>query len=281
VDYIELICEVREGDVTMVTGILVAQLAEIGFESFDEEGGTLKAYIQSPLFDEYVMGQLEVFNLPGVVIDTRFVKIDDRDWNEEWEKNFKPVWIANKCRIRASFHDPDPSALVELVIDPRMAFGTGHHETTSLAIELILEMEWKGTNVLDMGTGTGILSILVSKLGAQKVLAIDIDEWAVNNTLDNLVQNQVSQVLVLQGDVEMIPDEKFPKVIANINLNVITRDLKHYVGCLSSKGQIILSGFYSQDVPLVEKEASMLGCKIVKVIEKNNWVAMIIERVME
>jgi ribosomal protein L11 methyltransferase len=255
--------------------ILVAFLGELGYESFESTDNGLKAYIPQPLFNQDQLSQaLQEWNKNSqIAYEVSLIK--DQDWNAEWEKNVQPVFVGETCVIRPSFSPSFPEKKYEIIIDPKLAFGTGHHPTTVLMMEFLLEQELRGKKLLDMGCGTGVLSILASMMGAQSVTAIDIDEWAVNNTRKNFELNNVSNVKILQGDATAIPHDKFDLVLANINRNILIQDMHAYSNVLNRKGILILSGFYSEDKPLIESQATKFDLKILNFRSNNNWVSVI------
>lgn len=272
-DYLKINIEIHPFE-EWLRDVLVAELASAGFDSFVETGTGLEAYIPGNLFSE-----AEFKNILKSFEDQfefKFEKetIKSRNWNEEWEKNyFKPLVIGNECVIRAPFHTDFPKAKYEIVIEPNMAFGTGNHETTSMMLEFILEEEMKGKKVLDMGCGTGILGILASMKGAEKVTAIDIDEWSFHGTKENAELNQIKNIEVKLGDASLLGREKFDIVFANIQRNVILADLPVYVKSLTQNAKLFLSGFYENDYPEIKKAAEKQGLKDAGFKLKNNWVA--------
>lgn len=256
--------------------IIAAHLSELEFESFEDTETGLKAFIQEHLYNESVVIEAldEINEMVPLTREVNF--IPEQNWNETWEKNYEPVMIAGKCFIRAPFHAPNPEAKYELIIEPKMSFGTAHHETTSMMIELILEKNWQGKKVLDMGSGTGVLGILASKMGAREVVAIDNDEWAYLNAIENVGRNYTGNIKVLQGDDALIEDQKFDVIIANINRNILLAQIQNYSKALNPGGEVFLSGFYEEDVPVLLKEAENYSLKLKQKITKNSWVAMIV-----
>lgn len=254
--------------------VLAAVLGEVGFESFVEQEDTLAAYIQTSLYDEASLRQaLADFPLPDTDICYTSVEAEDKDWNEEWEKNFfQPIVIDSRCAIHSTFHTDVPQAEYDIVINPQMAFGTGHHETTSLVLGELLEADLSGKSVLDMGCGTSILAILARMRGAQCCTAVDIDEWCVRNSLENISLNRVDSIQVYQGDASSLSDKgPFDWVIANINRNILLADMQHYVARMTPQAHLLISGFYIDDLPLLQAEAQRLGLTFVHSREKNRW----------
>ena len=202
--------------------------------------------------------------------------MEDKDWNEEWEKNyFQPIHIGNECQIRASFHPEEPGFRHNILIDPKMAFGTGNHETTYLMIQAMLASDLKGQEVLDMGCGTAVLAILAHQQGAKRIVAIDIDEWAYNNALENIHLNQAEEIQVLLGGAERIAGtETYDTILANINRNILLHDIHHYAQALKEGGQLIMSGFYEEDCPMLEAECRQWGLEPIDRASRNKWTRM-------
>ena len=257
--------------------ILVAMLSELPFESFDETPEFVLGYIPGE------SANLEEINLVTSLLPfsvfTENEMIPDQNWNEVWEKNyFKPLLIGNRCLVRAPFHTEYEQAEFELVIEPKMAFGTGNHETTTLVAEQILEMDLTGKTVLDMGCGTGILGMLASMKGAKSVTAIDIDTWSFESTVENARLNNIFNLETKLGDARLLGDELYEIIFANIHKNVILTDLPVYESVLQSGGKLYLSGFYTQDMPDVKAKAESLGLIETGFQEKNNWVVYSFEK---
>ncbi len=261
----------------VVNDVLSAVLAEAGFESFVEQPEGINAYIQTALFNEEELKEaLDGFPLPETGITYTYTEAEDKDWNEEWEKNFfQPIVIGDRCVIHSTFHHNVPAAAYDIVINPQMAFGTGHHETTSLIIEELLESDLQGKALLDMGCGTSILAILARMRGAQPCTAVDIDEWCVRNSLENIELNKVDHISVYQGDASSLWDKgPFDVVIANINRNILLADMKHYVARMTPGATLLMSGFYTEDIPAIREEAERNGLTFVANSVKNNWTAV-------
>ena len=255
----------------MQTEILIAQLGELGFESFLENPNQLLAYIPSDKFSAK-----NVFPLldsdPSIDLFT-LENIEEQNWNAVWESAYEPVRFGDFCNIRAPFHEAVSDVKFDLIIEPKMSFGTAHHETTSLMIEWLKTEPIEGKRVLDMGCGTGILAILSQKLGAKFVEAIDNDEWAFENTKENILRNETSQIAVELGDAENLKNKNFDLIIANINRNILIRDMSIYVQTMSNDAVILLSGFYKSDLDAVSKSCVNHGLTYVSHLEKNHWVA--------
>ena len=264
--------------------VLTALAGDLGFESFveAEEEQLLKAYIQQKLYNEEAIQQMvSEFPLPDFTISYTSQEQEDKDWNEEWEKNFfQPIIIGERCVIHSTFHKDIPQMEYDILINPQMAFGTGHHETTSLIVNRLLETELKGLSVLDMGCGTSILAILAAKRGATPITAIDIDDWCVANSADNIQLNQVEGITVRLGDADILRTERpeFDLIIANINRNILTTDMDAYAGCMHKGSRIYLSGFYVDDIPTIQQSLTANGLTFVEHYENNRWAMVIAEK---
>jgi len=267
---------------TTVNDVLSAILGEIGFESFVEDENGIKAYIQQPIYDETTLKET-IANIPleNVTISYNAELMEDKDWNEEWEKNFfQPIVVGDQCAIHSTFHKDIPKAKYEILINPQMAFGTGHHETTSLILEELLDAGLQNKSLLDMGCGTSILAILAAKRGAKPITAIDIDTWCVENSKENILLNKVDNITVELGDADSLQGrEPFDIIIANINRNILLRDMNSYTACMHKGSEIYMSGFYVTDIPLIREKAESLGLKFIHHKEKSNWV--VVKFVME
>lgn len=257
--------------------ILVAMLSELTFESFDDTDELVLGYIPGESFDlDEIAGITTTLSFS---VDIENEMIPDQNWNEVWEKNyFKPLLIGGRCLVRAPFHTEYEPAEFELVIEPKMAFGTGNHETTTLVAEQILNMDLTGKTVLDVGCGTGILGMLASLKGAKSVTAIDIDIWSFESTVENARLNNISNIEAKLGDAGLLGSESYEIIFANIHKNVIIKDLPVYEGVLQSGGKLFLSGFYTQDMSDVKVKAESLGLKETGFHEKNNWVVYAFEK---
>ena len=272
-DYIELNCQVEAENPKIVIEILIAELNEIGFESYDEEEEGLKAYILEKFFDFDAVKKLQVNTLPNCTIDYSWKVIETQNWNQVWEKSFNPIIIDNQCVIRAPFHKGTPKLKYEMIIEPKMSFGTGHHETTYLMLKTMLELDFKNQTVLDMGCGTGVLAIFAKLKGAKGVTAIDVDEWAYTNTLENIEKNNCHDINVLQGDASLLVGQKFDIILANINRNILMDDIPKYARVLKKEGILLLSGLYGRDLSMIKEEAESHQLKYKSHKEKHNWVA--------
>jgi ribosomal protein L11 methyltransferase len=276
VNYIEIKCEKPSSEEQL--DILIADMADLGFESFTEEEDYLLAYIPE---NEYVNKLLSenAYLMQQKAEGKLAVKlIEDQNWNAIWESSYDPVVIDNRCRIRAPFHPADNSMKFDIVIHPKMSFGTAHHETTALIISMLLHEEIAGLKVLDMGCGTGVLAILSVLKGAQSAVAIDFDEWAYNNTIENVALNNISNIDVKLGDASVLGNESFILILANINKNVLLKDMQSYTQVLEKEGRIIFSGFYKSDLDDIKTVAEKNGLTYQSHNEKNNWVAAVFSK---
>ena len=261
----------------ILNDVLAAELGEIGFESFTQDEQGLQGYISDQLYDEAALKEtLAAFPLEETTIHYVCTPVESKDWNEEWEKNyFKPIRIGNDCLIRASFHEPEPGYTYTIIIDPKMAFGTGNHETTFLMISWMLEEQLAGKRLLDMGCGTAVLAILARMKGAEKVVAIDIDEWAYTNALENIRLNHTAEIEVALGGAERIAAfAPFEVIFANINRNILLQDMHHYAEALQPAGQLFMSGFYLEDLPVIAEECQRNCLRVEGYKERHNWVAV-------
>jgi len=258
-----------------ISDLLASFLGDLGFESFERVGEELIAYIRKDYFrQEAFDGLIHNFEYADI-ISFEFKEIEQINWNEAWEKNyFEPILIDNICLIHSSFHTNLPDAKYAIVIDPKMSFGTGHHETTSLMITEMLKLDFSGKTVLDMGCGTSVLAILAAKKGADHITAIDIDPWCVENSIENIQKNITPHIQVKQGDVSLLKGNYFDVILANINRNILLQDIQQYAESLNSNGVLLMSGFYVEDIPALEKEASKFDLSPQSFQEKNNWAVV-------
>ncbi len=258
-----------------VSDVLASILAESGYESFSETLQGMTAFIPAKLFNEDYLREFIPETLYGSAISYSWELIPGQDWNHEWEKNyFQPIVIGTDCVIHSSFHTDYPKATWDIVIDPKMAFGTGHHETTSLMLEFLLELDVKGKSFLDMGCGTAVLAILASMKGAGPLLGIDIDEWACENALENIRLNGTPGIEILVGDASTLSGKgTFDLVFANINRNILLSDMDAYVGVMLAGSSLFMSGFYTEDLAVIRAKAERLGLRYVDSRSRNNWCA--------
>jgi ribosomal protein L11 methyltransferase len=271
-DYVEVTYVITPKDPW--ADIIIAQLGEIGFDSFEETDEGFKGYIEGKLFNEAELNNIEaVRDNSEVKINYTVKKIDDTNWNEVWESNFEPVHI-DDCYIRAPFHEKKEGITYELIIEPKMSFGTGHHETTSLMVKWLLELDMKGKTVLDMGCGTGVLAILASKKGASKLTAIDNYIYAYENTVENIERNACRNIEVILGDATALGKQKYDIIIANITRNVLLEDMESYSNVLNKDGLILFSGFFSIDKSLIEDKATSLGLTYVGEKLEKEWMSL-------
>lgn len=270
-----------EPDLTTASDMLSAFLGEIGFESFVFENNVLTAYVRSEAFSSEAFAEvLDQLPLPQVTLSAETEEIEGRDWNHEWEKNyFQPIVVADRCVIHSTFHTDYPKCEYDIVIDPKMAFGTGHHATTSQIIAQLLEMDLIGKAVVDMGTGTGILAILAAMRGAAPVVAIEIDPAAEVNARENMALNHQAQIDLRLGDATMLEGCRADVFIANINRNIILNDLEAYAATLNRDAIMILSGFYESDIPMLEARAAAFGLEYVRhTTQGDNWACLVLRK---
>ena len=253
--------------------ILVAELEDKAFESFMETEEGISAYVQKELWTEDILNDVSILNNSDFKISYKVEEIEQVNWNEEWEKNFEAIDVDGKCHVRAPFHSMT-DAEFDIVIEPKMSFGTGHHETTHMMIQHLLETDVTNMKTLDMGCGTAILAILAEMKGAKPIDAIDIDNWCYLNSIENAERNNCSHITVYEGDAALLKGKKYDLIIANINRNILLNDMQHYVDCLNPKGTILFSGFYTEDIPFIDKSCTSKGLTYVKKFERNNWVSL-------
>jgi ribosomal protein L11 methyltransferase len=274
-NYIEITltaCEPVDQNVEIIS----AYLAEFGFEGVAEDE-IVKAYVaENEKSDEEIKILLDELIEKKLCFDEYIIDIiKPKNWNEEWEKNyFQPILIGEQCLIKSSFHKTDLKAKYEIIIDPKMSFGTGHHETTSMMAEYILETDIKGKIVMDMGTGTGILGILASMIGCDKIIGIDNDSWCYENAQENIEKNNIHNFEMILGDAGMLKSypDTFDVFIANINRHILLADIKYYVKTMRKPSTLLLSGFYLEDLPDIEAECSKHGLKFIDKKIKKNWI---------
>ena len=270
-----------EPDLTTASDMLSAFLGEIGFESFVFENNVLTAYVRSEAFSSEAFAEvLDQLPLPQITLSAETEEIEGRDWNHEWEKNyFQPIVVADRCVIHSTFHADYPKCEYDIVIDPKMAFGTGHHATTSQIIAQLLELDLIGKAVVDMGTGTGILAILAAMRGAAPVVAIEIDPAAEVNARENMVLNHQAQIDLRLGDATMLEGCRADVFIANINRNIILNDLEAYAATLNRDAIMILSGFYESDIPMLQARAAAFGLEYVRhTTQGDNWACLVLRK---
>lgn len=260
------------------TEILIAELGELGFESFVEEDDSFKAYILADLFRNIAVDELVKSLQNQFSISYTFAEIPDQNWNAKWESEYASVMVDDRCYIRAPFHPANPSVEFEIIIEPQMSFGTAHHETTFQMIQLLIDEDVQGKSVLDMGSGTGVLAILAAKKNAAVVHAIDNNEWAFKNASENVSKNGFPQIVVEQGDATLLKNRSYNLILANINKNILLDDMATYYGSLAPNGRIFFSGFYENDLEDIRSHAESIGLKYMNHRSKNQWVAAVFQK---
>jgi len=253
--------------------ILIAELGYAGFESFVETEEGVTAYIQKEEWNASILDEIQILNSEEFQIDFEFNEIKQTNWNEEWEKNFSPIVVDNVCTVRAPFHEK-PNTQYDIIIEPKMSFGTGHHETTHMMIQHILKNDFTNKSVLDMGCGTGVLAILAEIKGAKSLDAVDYDNWCYLNSLENVERNNCKNITVIEEDASVLKGKKYDIIIANINRNILLNDLGTYVSCLNKGGLLFLSGFYNDDISIIQDECEKHMLKFDEKLERNHWVAL-------
>ena len=255
------------------TEILIAELGNAGFESFVESEDGVTAYIQKKEWNAGILDDIFVLNSEEFSIEYNQNEVAQTNWNSEWEKNFEAIQVDDLVSIRAPFHE-HPNLKYDIVIEPKMSFGTGHHETTHMMVQHLLKLDLENKKVLDMGCGTGILAIFAEMKGAKPIDAIDIDNWCYENSLENVTRNNCENISVYEGDASLLVAKKYDLIIANINRNILLMDMNVYANCLDENGVLLLSGFYEEDIPVIDAEVSKHGLKLETFIQRNNWVAL-------
>ncbi|CAZ96929.1 50S ribosomal protein L11 methyltransferase [Zobellia galactanivorans] len=253
--------------------ILIAELGEAGFESFVENEEGVLAYIQKEDWNENILETVEILDNSIFEVGFSIKEIEQENWNATWEKNFEAIQVADQCVVRAPFHEK-PDVAFDIVIEPKMSFGTGHHETTYMMLQFVLENDFEGKDVLDMGSGTGVLAILAALKKAAHIDAIDIDNWCYLNAKENVERNNCSHISVFEGDSSLLGERKYNVILANINRNILLADIPVYAQNLRENGALFLSGFYEEDIPLISETCLKAGLKFEKNLQKNNWVAV-------
>ncbi|TAH25440.1 MAG: 50S ribosomal protein L11 methyltransferase [Cytophagales bacterium] len=261
--------------------LLTALLLDIGCDSFSEEPNQLIAYIEESVFDQNKLKNiLQTIKEQSIHLEYQVAKLENKNWNAEWENNFEPVKVKNECIVRASFHPIDKQYTYDIIINPKMSFGTGHHETTHMMLEHLLDIEVENKIVMDAGAGTGILSILASMKKAKAVTAFDIEDWAYNNAIENIKLNNCNQITVLQGTINTLnlPFNKYDIILANINKNVLLEEISVYYKFLNHRGILILSGFFENDISDLNTVAQASNLLLEKTNVKNNWSSIIYKK---
>jgi len=270
--YIELIVKVEPKE--QGSEILVAELSELCFESFVDTDSGFEAYIKEELYNENEVKSMIVKYSEKFKISFVSKMIQQKNWNQEWESNFQPIDVDGKCYIRAPFHEKQNSFLYDVIIEPKMSFGTGHHFTTQLMIQKLMKLDINNKSLLDMGCGTGVLAILASMIGANPLTAVDTDNWSYENSLENLQKNNINNVFVHKGNAEILAGKLFHTILANINKNVLLMDMPVYVQSLQKEGNLVLSGFFETDVEELNKKAIDLGLKLQEKVVNNQWTML-------
>ena len=255
------------------TEILIAELGYAGFESFVEQEEGVIAYIQKQEWTSGILNDIEILKNSEFKISHSYLEIEQQNWNEEWERNFHPIVVDGICTVRAPFHEV-PKTKYDIIIEPKMSFGTGHHETTHMMIQFLLKNDMVDKKVLDMGCGTGVLAIVAEKLGATAIDAIDVDNWCYLNSQENVVRNQCNNIQVYEGDASLLSGKRYDVIIANINRNILLEDIPIYANCLNDEGVLFLSGFYNDDIPKIQERCEEFSLKFIENFEKNLWVAV-------
>ena len=253
--------------------ILIAQLSQLGFDSFQENNDGISAYIDSSVLSTVKVQDIQILNSTEFNISFESNNVKKQNWNIKWESNFEPTYIDKICCVRAPFHKKS-NFKYDLVIEPKMSFGTGHHETTSMMISFILANSFYNSSVCDIGSGTAVLAILAEKRGANRIDAIDIDNWCYLNSIENIKRNNSENINVYEGEVEKLIHFKYDNIFANINLNVLLADMPIYSKMLNKDGVLYLSGFYKKDINSIEKVAEISNLSLVDSKVKNQWVAL-------
>lgn len=252
--------------------ILIAELGNVGFESFVENDKGVVAYIQKDQWNSDILTDIFILNSDEFEIKYSKKEVAQTNWNAEWEKNFNPIEVDGLVSVRAPFHE-NVNLRYNIIIEPKMSFGTGHHETTHMMIQHLLQLDLQDKSVLDMGCGTGILAILAAMRGAINIDAIDIDNWCYVNSLENVTRNNCENITVLEGDASLIT-KKYDVIIANINRNILLEDLEVYANALKNNSILLLSGFYKNDIKTIDEVAINNKLTLNSKLEKNNWVAL-------
>lgn len=255
------------------TEILIAELGYAGFESFVENENGVQAYILQEEWNKAILEDIYVLQSNEFSITYTHKVVEQVNWNKEWEKNFNPILIENKVFIRAPFHEAKEVDF-EIIIEPKMSFGTGHHQTTHMMVKHLLKLDLENKKVLDMGSGTGVLAILAEMRGAKPLDAIDIDNWCYLNAVENVERNHCKHITCYEGDASLLVNKKYEIIIANINRNILLNDMQTYCNCLEENGTLLLSGFYQEDIPIIDAEVSKHGLKLHAIEEMKNWVAL-------
>ena len=252
--------------------IIIAELGELGFESFVETETGVNAYIQKEFWNKDILNDVFILNSDEFSISFSFQEIEQVNWNTEWEKNFNPIVVDDQCAVRAPFHEPIKVPF-EIVIEPKMSFGTGHHATTHMMMQYILELDVQNKKTLDMGCGAGVLAILAEMNKAQPIDAIDIDSWCYINSVENIERNECVHIQVFEGDAGLLAGKNYDLIIANINRNILINDMSVYASCLNTNGDLLLSGFYEEDLEIIKESCLSNGLEFVSNKIKDKWIS--------
>jgi ribosomal protein L11 methyltransferase len=271
-NYIELSVSVEPKE--LGSDLLIAQLAELGFESFVDSDEGFSAFINEDNYVEEQIKELFLEYISILKIETTSKIIPQQNWNMEWESNFQPIEVKGKCYIRAPFHEAKKGFIYDIIIEPKMSFGTGHHHTTQLMIQKMMELDLKNKSLLDMGCGTGVLAVLASKMGATPIMAIDIDDWSYENSIENSEKNNIINIVVHKGNVKKIVGQLFYTILANINKNVLLADLSFYYNSLENGGNLLLSGFFDTDVNEILNKTEVLGLALMDKLVNEQWTML-------
>ncbi len=255
------------------TEILIAELGNAGFESFVETEKGVNAFIQKQEWNNNILDHIHVLHSGEFSIQYTYEEIEQVNWNKEWENNFNPIVVDDICSVRAPFHEK-PNVEYDIIIEPKMSFGTGHHETTHMMLQHILETDLKNKKALDMGCGTGVLAILSELRGAGPIDAIDIDNWCYLNTIENVERNNCQNIKTYEGDVSLLKGKSYDIIIANINRNILLNDIQYYAKSLLPNGKLFLSGFYKEDLDMISTECQNNNLHYISHKIRNNWISV-------
>lgn len=262
-----------------ISDILMAELGEVGYDTFEEVDSGLKAYAKAESFNKSTLDEIVARYEASFDFSVAINSVEKENWNKKWEENYDPIEVDDRCIVRASFHNIEKKYPIEIVITPKMSFGTGHHATTWQMLKLQLDINFQHKRVLDVGCGTGVLAIMASKLGAKSIEATDIDEWCIENSKENYFLNGIDDVKIQQGEIEGLQfEDNFDIIIANINKNVLLIEIPRYASLLVEKGLLLLSGFYEKDIPDIKKCAEDYNLMLDKIVNKDNWAAVVFSK---